>query len=535
MAATNVASPAAARAGGLGEGVRARDRPAIAAAATVAALTLVGAVLRVIVAGQSVFADELSTFWISATHSLGGVLSLMYSTGRIHHAEITPPLSFLASWLTTRAGTSPELLRLPALIAGTATIALVYLVGLRTVGRRAALLAAALTALSPFMIYYSAEARAYGLMMFFLVGATLSLLLALDTGRRRWWVLYALCAAAAFYTHYTSLFVLGAQFVWVLWARPAARQAVLLASAGAALLAVPWIPGLIEDLRSPTLKILSALSPFTGNAVRIDLQHWSLGYPYTVAGGLNDLPGVPSLVLLGVALLLAAGGIVLRAAHGGLRAPGRRAVLVAALMLVTPLGEIVISAFGNHIIGVRDLAASWPYLALTSAALVFAAGPRAGAIGAGLAVVAFGLAAPKMLEARFARPDYQAAAAYVSTHGRPGDAVIDGTGGLSPGPLTGFDVAYHGRLPVFRALAPAERDHPFTVFDKVVPLQAALGNAIAAAHGGRVFTVSAVLPQIKMPDLLAPPALPGGYRLRARRVYRGIQLTIVSVYARSPR
>ncbi len=35
----------------------------------------------------------------------------MYGTGRIHHAEITPPLSFLASWLTTRLGSSPELLR----------------------------------------------------------------------------------------------------------------------------------------------------------------------------------------------------------------------------------------------------------------------------------------------------------------------------------------------------------------------------------------------------------------------------------------
>src|SRR5438270_8110193 len=310
MAATNVASPAAARAGGLGEGVRARDRPAIAAAATVAALTLVGAVLRVIVAGQSVFADELSTFWISATHSLGGVLSLMYSTGRIHHAEITPPLSFLASWLTTRAGTSPELLRLPALIAGTATIALVYLVGLRTVGRRAALLAAALTALSPFMIYYSAEARAYGLLMFLVVASTLSLLVALDTGRRRWWVLYALCSAAAFYTHYTSLFVLGVQLVWVLWSEPGARRAALIASAGAVVLTLPWLPGLIQDTRSPTLKILSSISPFTPYAVRIDIEHWALGYPYTLAGGLGKLPGVAALLLLAVAGLLVAGGLV---------------------------------------------------------------------------------------------------------------------------------------------------------------------------------------------------------------------------------
>src|SRR5437763_12995814 len=192
MGATNVASPAVAPADGRGAAERPVARRPTAAALTVAALTVAGAVVRVIVAHQSVFADELSTYWISATHSLGGVLSLLYSTGRIHHAEITPPLSFLASWLTTRIGKSPELLRLPALLAGTATIPLIYTLGVRTVGRRAAPLASALTALSPFMIYYSAEARAYGLLMFLLAGSTLSMLLAIDSGRRRWWVLYAL-------------------------------------------------------------------------------------------------------------------------------------------------------------------------------------------------------------------------------------------------------------------------------------------------------------------------------------------------------
>ena len=69
------------------------------------------------------------------------MLSLLYGTGKIAHAEITPPLSFLLVWLRTRLGHSPELLRLPSLIAGTATIPIVYLVGVRTVGRMAALVA----------------------------------------------------------------------------------------------------------------------------------------------------------------------------------------------------------------------------------------------------------------------------------------------------------------------------------------------------------------------------------------------------------
>ena len=45
------------------------------------------------------------------------------------------------------------MLRAPSFLAGVAAIPLVYLLGARTVGRAAALVAAAITALSPFMIF----------------------------------------------------------------------------------------------------------------------------------------------------------------------------------------------------------------------------------------------------------------------------------------------------------------------------------------------------------------------------------------------
>src|SRR5947209_8042582 len=132
---------------------------------TVSALMLAGLVLRVIAARQSLFADELSTYWIVTQHGLGGVMDLLYSTGRIHHAEITPPLFFIASSLTSQLGHAPELVRLPSLIAGTLAIPTVYAVGRRTVGERAGLLGAALTSLSRFMIFYSSEARSYALLI----------------------------------------------------------------------------------------------------------------------------------------------------------------------------------------------------------------------------------------------------------------------------------------------------------------------------------------------------------------------------------
>src|SRR3954470_16224835 len=100
------------------------------------ALTLLGVILRTVVGPQDLFGDELSTHWIIAGHNLGGVISTVHTD-----AEITPPLYFSLAWLSTRIAFTPELLRAPSLVAGAATIPLVYLIGVRTVGRRAALVA----------------------------------------------------------------------------------------------------------------------------------------------------------------------------------------------------------------------------------------------------------------------------------------------------------------------------------------------------------------------------------------------------------
>jgi Dolichyl-phosphate-mannose-protein mannosyltransferase len=511
------------------------------AALIVTVATVVGAVLRVLVADQSLFADELSTYWISATHGLGGVLSLMYGTGPIKHAEISPPLPFLLSWLATRIAGTPELLRLPSLVAGIASIPLVYVLGLRTVGRRAALVATGLVTLSPFMIYYSANARGYALMMVAVMASTLAMLLALDTGQRRWWVLYAVSACVAFYSHYTSVFLLGAQFVWLLWARPDARRAMLVASLGAAAGVLPWLPGLINDSRSPTLKILQALSPFRANDIRIDLGHWAIGYPETFAGGLTRLPGSVALILFAAAVVIVIAGLLvaLRGAPVRVRMAGldRRVVLVIGLGLATPVAELVLGAAGKSVFSVRDLAASWPYVALAGAAAMGVLRARAAVPAAGLAVVALALGAATLLSAPFQRPDYQGAASYVLGHARPGDVVVDETGALSPGPLTGLDAALPAHLQglrIFRAEAPAERDHPFGFLDPIISLQQGVDRAVAAARGHRVFVVTngfatdiaGLAARVKP----APSHFPARYRLTAEQGYAGIGDTLVAVY-----
>jgi MFS family permease len=498
-------------------------RPGLWAPLAVAAVTLVGAALRVAVAHQSLFADELSTYWIVSTRGLGGVLSTVHS-----NAEITPPLSFVLGWLATRIDLTPEMLRLPSLVAGIATIPIVYQLGLRTVGRAAGAVAASLTALAPFMIYYSGEARGYALVMAFVALSTLTMLIAVDIGRARWWVAYAAFSGAAIYTHYTCVFVLGVGLTWLLWAHPEARRPALLAGLAVLVAYIPWLSGLRNDLKSPTTDILSALQPFDALHVRLSIEHWSVGYPYASIAPLRDLPGRPALVLLGLALAVAAAGLVVRFGRDrrSRRAfHDRRLLLIVALALATPVGEALFSAFGSTtLFSTRNLASSWPAFALSLAALLLSAGPRLGLLAVALAIASFAIGAAKMLQDRFQRPDYAAAGAYIDRSAAPGDAVIDESGVLSPGPLTHLDPVLHRPLRVFRANAPRERQHPFTVFDPVVSPAAASRRAVAT--GGRhVFLVSDVA------GARALRRLPG-YRAVAILTYPGVLRVVVRTYTR---
>ena len=192
-------------------------------------------------------------------------------------------------------------MRLPSLIAGTATIPLVYALGARTLSKTAGVIAAAVIALSPFMIYYSVEARAYAVMIALLTLSALALWLAIESGRARWWVVYAICSCAALYSHYTCVFVLAAQVLWVVWKHREALRACIVANVAVAVGFAPWLPGFVADNNSPTTDILDFLQPFNLGAVTDAIENWAVGYPY-----------IPETVLPGaVAQLMIAAGLVL--------------------------------------------------------------------------------------------------------------------------------------------------------------------------------------------------------------------------------
>ena len=487
------------------------------------ALTAAGVALRLAVAHQSLFADELSTRYMVVDRGLADVISVVHTD-----AEITPPLYFAAAWLTTRIDLTPELLRAPSLLAGAAAIPLVYLLGVRTVRHRAALVAAALTTFSPFMVYYSAEARGYAVMIALVLGSTLCLLTAAEQGRARWWAAYAACACAAVYSHYTSVFALAGQLGWLLWAHPEARRAALVATAVAVVGFLPWVSGLKGDLESPTTDILSLLQPFTLGAVRSSVVHWAIGFPYLTPGTrVAELPGVPALVALALALGLALAGVCGAALRGRLHVPDRRVMLVIVLAASVPVGEALVSAVASNLFGTRNLAAAWPAFALCLAALLVAAGPRLGIAAAALAVGAFAVGGLKMLDRDFRRPDSAGVVAFVDRTAAPRDVVVDAVS-LSPGGIpTSIDLAFAGRRRVYPLGRPEVRYDPFRILAEPPPTADVVRRAAAAAAGGRLFMLLAPVGPLTGEAIAAVPA---GYRRVRARTYAGINRIEVLVF-----
>ena len=437
--------------------------------------------------GESLYADELSTLWVVADRSLGDVISLVHGD-----TEITPPVAFSLSWLFGLIEPSPELLRAPAFIAGVAAIPLTYLTGARAVGRVAGVVGAALVALSPFMAFYSAEARGYGLAITFVLFSTFALLKALDSRRRLWWAAYGAATAAAMLTHYVTVFPLAGQLVWLLVSQERAWRPALVANGAAVLCFLPWTTGLLNDLDSPTTEILSRLIPFTLETIRGSVEHATIGYPYSFGTTrLQKVPGVPALVLFALGLVLGTGGwALLRSRVRASPADGERvshgAALVLALALSAPVGAALTSAVGSNVFSTRTLGVSWPGFALVLGLLAASAGTRLRFVVSALLVASFAIAAVKVTEPAFGRPDYEDAAALIDREARPGDVVIDSVFD-SPGPLSGLDAALERPVRVLRVGKPQTRAKPFEIGDPITPVPTVVRQATAS--GGRVFVV----------------------------------------------
>ncbi len=209
--------------------------------AAVAVITSFGLWIRfVLIDAQGLSLDENS----SLGQAKLGLVDLVHQlASRNVHVPLYHVL--LHEWIRV-AGTSDVALRIPSVVAGTAAIPLLYVLG-RQLFNPATGLVAALGAFSPVWVWHSDEARMYPLLLCFGLASTYALLRALANGGLRRWLTYAILTGLCLYTHYFAALLLLAHAAGaLLLGDRRRRRGWLVAVSLAVALFVPWLVVLVR-------------------------------------------------------------------------------------------------------------------------------------------------------------------------------------------------------------------------------------------------------------------------------------------------
>jgi mannosyltransferase len=229
-----------------------QKRIRILISAGVSILSLLGAGFRFYGLGLNPMYDEAAS-WTFAT------LPWHMFWQSIWNSEGNMVLYYLVLRFWVHLGDREVVLRSLSVMFGIATIPIVYALGVRLIGRRAGMLAAAFITVHAFHIRWSQEARSYAMLVFLISLSTLLLISAVKRPRARGiWASYILVSVLACYCHMLALLVVAAQWLWIVKNNPSlVRSRIVFLGAQLALVAplilyavfrdqgqLAWVPAL---------------------------------------------------------------------------------------------------------------------------------------------------------------------------------------------------------------------------------------------------------------------------------------------------
>jgi mannosyltransferase len=379
----------------LREAVRARSRTFW----IVAGLTVLAATLRFATLGvQAYHHDEI----VTASRVLrDGFWHAMEAVG---FSESAPPLYYALAWVWTQlTGTGEVGLRSVSALAGVATVPVAYLLGAEQVGRRAGIVAAALVAVNPMLLWYSQEARSYALLVLLTAAAALYFVRALHEGRRRDFTAWGVFSALALATHYFAIFPIALEAAWLLWRRR--REAV--AGLGIVLLAgLALAPLAIHQMSLGHAEWIGDRS--LGHRV------WEAGVTFVV-GETGDIVSRPETVLPAIVPLFAVlTGLLLLLLRGD-RAERRAGGLMLALAAATvagPLALALVAPGKDYVLARNLLPALVPLLVAVAIGVTARRARRIGMVVASvLAAYSLGFCVWVSVSPAWQRPDWDSVAA----------------------------------------------------------------------------------------------------------------------------
>jgi mannosyltransferase len=380
----------------------------------VAGLTALGAVLRFATLGlQSYHHDEI----VTATRVLGS--DFFHAMNAVGFSESAPPLYYALAWVWTQVtGTSEWGLRSLSAMAGVLTIPVAYLVARELRGRGTGLIAAALVAVNPMLLWYSQEARAYALLTLFCALSLLCCVRALQEqeGERRDFVLWGVFSALALATHYFAVFPLGAEVI------------LLLRRRGRATLAGLWIVALAAVLLAPL--VIHQMSYGHAEWIgKFTLGHrlWETAATF-VTGETGDIIGGPERPELAfVPLALALATFALLALRGDRKEKRAAAVplMVGGFTVGIPLLLAVVSTTKDFVLARNLLPALVPFLLAVAVGLGVKRARRLGvAIAAALLAYSLAFCIWVSFEPELQRPDWNTVADHLGEAEAPRATVL---------------------------------------------------------------------------------------------------------------
>ena len=189
-------------------------------------------------------------FWIDEGISVGIAHHHWTSIPHLLRQDGSPPLYYMLLGLWIRVfGDSERATHALSLLFALACIPLGYATARSLFDRRTALICAALVAFDPFLTYYGQETRMYALEAFLSLLVALAYVNGIVRGQRPWAAVLVVATALMVYTHNWGLFLcLALAVTTVVFVRERLRLFAVVA-AGVAVLYLPWVPTVLEQVR----------------------------------------------------------------------------------------------------------------------------------------------------------------------------------------------------------------------------------------------------------------------------------------------
>jgi mannosyltransferase len=307
-----------------------------------AGLIALGAAVRFATLGlQSYHHDEV----ITVARVIPGSFTDMLR--EVKGSESNPPLYYVLAWGWAKAfGTGEVTMRSLSALFGVATIPFAYCIGRELSSRRAGLVAAALVAVNPMLIWYSQEARSYALLVFFGAAALFFFVRALRTRNGGDLALWALASGLALCSHYFAVFAVGLEALWLLVALRSRWRAVLPAVGGVAIVGLALIP-LISAQVNPTHIGWIDHSPLSSRLFQTGVSFLVGETGHVIAEPPRERYALLPAILIGVAFVLVA--------MRGTRGERRGALLGTTIGLGVVSLAALVAAIGKDYVVERNL------------------------------------------------------------------------------------------------------------------------------------------------------------------------------------